>query len=73
MRLLELDVTRRNIKGSGLATDMKHIPDIFKFNSREVRLKLLAGLIDIDGLHATRDGHFAFSRQSATWLFRLFL
>ena len=27
----------------------KHIPDIFKINSREKRLKLLAGLLDTDG------------------------
>ena len=27
----------------------KHIPDTYKFNSRENRLKLLAGLIDSDG------------------------
>jgi hypothetical protein len=27
----------------------KHIPDVYKFNSREVRLQLLAGLIDSDG------------------------
>ncbi len=27
----------------------KHIPDIYKYNSRENRLKLLAGLIDSDG------------------------
>lgn len=27
----------------------KHIPDIYKFNSRENRLKLLAGIIDSDG------------------------
>lgn len=27
----------------------KHIPDIYKINSREVRLQLLAGLIDSDG------------------------
>jgi intein/homing endonuclease len=27
----------------------KHIPDIYKFNSREVRLQLLAGLVDGDG------------------------
>lgn len=27
----------------------KHVPDIFKFNSREVRLKILAGFIDSDG------------------------
>lgn len=34
----------------------KHIPMIYKVNSREVRLKLLAGLIDTDGYRAT-DGH----------------
>jgi hypothetical protein len=27
----------------------KHIPDIYKYNSRENRLKLLAGLLDTDG------------------------
>lgn len=27
----------------------KHIPDIYKFNSRENRLKLLAGILDTDG------------------------
>lgn len=27
----------------------KHIPDIYKYNSRDVRLKLLAGLIDSNG------------------------
>lgn len=27
----------------------KHIPDIYKFNSREIRLKVLAGLVDTDG------------------------
>lgn len=30
----------------------KHIPNIFKFNSRENRLKLLAGIIDSDGHYA---------------------
>jgi len=29
----------------------KHIPDIYKYNSRENRLKLLAGLLDTDGYH----------------------
>jgi replicative DNA helicase len=29
--------------------DNKHIPDDYKINSRENRLKLLAGLIDTDG------------------------
>lgn len=29
--------------------DNKHIPDVYKINSRKVRLELLAGLIDSDG------------------------
>jgi hypothetical protein len=29
--------------------DNKHIPDIYKYNSRENQLKLLAGLLDTDG------------------------
>jgi superfamily II DNA or RNA helicase len=29
----------------------KHIPDVFKLNSREVRLQVLAGLVDTDGYH----------------------
>lgn len=29
--------------------DNKHIPDIYKINSRQVRLELLAGLLDSDG------------------------
>jgi hypothetical protein len=28
---------------------VKHIPDIYKYNSREVRMKVVAGLIDTDG------------------------
>lgn len=33
----------------------KHIPDVYKINSRQVRLELLAGLIDSDG-HVFHDG-----------------
>ena len=45
-------------KGKNLMTNVlrdldllnnKHIPDIYKINSRSIRLKLLAGLIDTDG------------------------
>jgi len=35
----------------------KHIPDAFKYNSRENRLKLLAGLIDSDGYYAKGDSN----------------
>ena len=38
----------------------KHIPDIYKYNSRENRLKLLAGLIDSDG--SLSNGCFDFSQ-----------
>lgn len=34
----------------------KHIPDVYKFNSRDVRLKLLAGLIDADGYNNQNKG-----------------
>lgn len=34
----------------------KHIPDIYKFNSKENRLKLLAGLVDSDG-HLERNNN----------------
>jgi len=36
--------------------DNKHIPDIYKINSREIRLELLAGLIDSDG-HVHGEGN----------------
>ena len=35
----------------------KHIPEIYKCNSRENRLKLLAGLIDSDGYLSENDGY----------------
>jgi len=34
----------------------KHIPDVYRINSRTVRLQLLAGLIDSDGSHAKNRG-----------------
>jgi len=33
----------------GLVEGNKHIPDVYKFNNRDVRLELLAGIIDSDG------------------------
>jgi len=41
----------------------KHIPDIYKYNSRENRLKLLAGLIDSDG-NLKKNGGFEFSQKN---------
>ena len=42
----------------------KHIPDIYKCNSRENRLKLLAGLLDSDG-HLNKSGNeFEFTQKN---------
>ena len=43
--------------------DNKHIPDIYKYNSRENRLKLLAGLIDSDGSYQKGRNIFEFSQS----------
>lgn len=49
--------TRRNLKHNKLYSyfkayhliDNKHIPDVYLYNSRRVRMQLLAGLLDTDG------------------------
>ena len=38
----------------------KHIPDIYKINSRENRLKLLAGIIDSDGYYSKEKNYYAY-------------
>lgn len=40
----------------------KHIPEQYIYNSREVRLNLLAGLIDTDGWYETKSKAFGFSQ-----------
>lgn len=40
----------------------KHIPDIYKYNNRENRLKLLAGLLDADGSLDKHKSTFEFSQ-----------
>ena len=42
----------------------KHIPDIYKCNSRENRLKLLAGLLDSDGWYDTKKHCFEFTQKN---------
>lgn len=42
----------------------KHIPNIYKFNSREVRLKVLAGLVDSDGTGNHGGYDFVFKRKT---------
>jgi len=43
----------------------KHIPDLYKINSRRVRLELLAGLIDSDG-HLESSGCYEFTQKDET-------
>ena len=43
----------------------KHIPHVYKCNSRENRLRLLAGLIDTDGsLDTNRDNSYDFIQKN---------
>jgi intein/homing endonuclease len=44
----------------------KHIPNLYKYNSRENRLKLLAGLIDSDGWYDTIGSCFEFTQKNET-------
>ncbi len=41
----------------------KHIPPIFKFSSRENRLKLLAGLVDTDG-HFAKESYYEITQKN---------
>lgn len=42
----------------------KHIPDDYKMNSREVRMKVLAGLIDTDGYYDKIGNHYEIIQKS---------
>ncbi len=44
----------------------KHIPDIYKYNSRENQLKLLAGLLDTDGHYRTDHVDYDFVQKNYT-------
>jgi Hom_end-associated Hint/Homing endonuclease len=44
----------------------KHIPNIYKHNSRENRLKLLAGLLDSDGWYDIKKCCFEFTQKNET-------
>lgn len=48
-KLREIGLIDPGAKTSGKQLDYKHIPIVYKYNSRENRLKLLAGIIDSDG------------------------
>ena len=47
----------RNFLKENNLMNNKHIPENYKINSRENRLKLLAGLIDTDGYYSTDGGY----------------
>jgi P4 family phage/plasmid primase-like protien len=44
----------------------KHIPDVYKYNSREVRMQLLAGLMDSDGHYQISGGgqHYEITQKN---------
>jgi hypothetical protein len=46
----------------------KHIPTIYKYNSRENRLKLLAGLLDSDGSYDTQKHCFEFTQKNECFM-----
>jgi P4 family phage/plasmid primase-like protien len=42
----------------------KHVPDDYKYNTREVRLKVLAGMLDTDGTYQKHCNQYTFSQKS---------
>lgn len=42
----------------------KHIPDIYKYNDRNIRLKVLAGFLDTDGSYSKKDKCFEITQKS---------
>jgi hypothetical protein len=59
--LVDSNILLNTLKDLNLKNN-KHIPDIYKFNSRENRLKLLAGLLDSDGNLSS--GIFEFTQKN---------
>lgn len=57
-------------EGAGPDNDVKHIPDLYKFAAPDVRLRLLAGLIDTGGSYIATSNEFCFT-QSMRWHGRL--
>ena len=60
--LVDSNILLNTLKDLNLKNN-KHIPDIYKFNSRENRLKLLAGLLDSDG-YLEKGGIFEFTQKN---------
>lgn len=54
--LRELELAPNGTDKRGTPADRRHIPDMYLFNSRAIRLQLLAGLLDSDGhYHSVTD------------------
>lgn len=56
----------QTLKSYGIEVSCKNkrIPDIFKLGSREVRLHLLAGLIDTNGSYSRKSNHYGYLSKS---------
>lgn len=58
-------------RGVGADNDKKRIPSIYMRNSRAVRLRVLAGVLDTDGWYVFPENMYGFA-QSETWHKELF-
>ncbi len=61
LRLLGVLATHKHREG--FSEDLKHIPQVYQSNNRNVRLKLLAGLLDSDGCYVPTSGCFHFAQN----------
>ena len=55
-----------NTKERGLPPGTKYIPDNYLYNNKEVRLQVLAGLIDSDGTYCKHNKQYIFSNINKT-------
>ena len=55
------------LKKYNVLDDNKHIPKIYKINSREIRLQILAGLIDIDGSYYKTSNSYEICQKNNTF------
>lgn len=55
-----------NVNKIGLESGRKHIPSNYLYNTKEVRLQLLAGLIDSDGYYCNVNKQYIFSNTNKT-------
>jgi phage/plasmid-associated DNA primase len=58
------NVFSNSLKKYNLSKNKKRIPQIYKCNSKDIRLKILAGLIDSDGHYNKVSNHYKFCMKS---------